>query len=151
MNTQPINQKDPQSNVELRIRTLRTLWIALVLTVVGYYVFTLFTGRLRDITPNPTMSLVLLAIGVLITLISFPIKSKLLGSAIQQQQVALVQQAYIVTWALTEVPALLGMLDFYLTGHRQYYLLLIIAALGQLLHFPRREHVINASFKSPIL
>lgn len=151
MNTQPVNQKDPQSNVELRIRTLRTLWIALVLTVVGYYVFTLFTGRLRDITPNPTMSLVLLAIGVLITLISFPIKSKLLGSAIQQQQVALVQQAYIVTWALTEVPALLGMLDFYLTGHRQYYLLLIIAALGQLLHFPRREHVINASFKSPIL
>lgn len=151
MNTQPINQKDPQSNVELRIRTLRTLWIALVLTVVGYYVFTLFTGRLRDITPNPTMSLVLLAIGVLITLISFPIKSKLLGSAIQQQQVALVQQAYIVTWALTEVPALLGMLDFYLTGHRQYYLLLIIAALGQLLHFPRREHVIDASFKSPIL
>ncbi len=151
MNTQPVNQKDPQSNVELRIRTLRTLWIALVLTVVGYYVFTLFTGRLRDITPNPTMSLVLLAIGVLITLISFPIKSKLLGSAIQQQQVALVQQAYIVTWALTEVPALLGMLDFYLTGHRQYYLLLIIAALGQLLHFPRREHVIDASFKSPIL
>jgi hypothetical protein len=121
------------------------------LTVGGYYVFTLFSGRSENITPNPTMSLVLLAIGVLITVVSFPIKNKLLSSAVQQQQVALVQQAYIVTWAVTEVAALLGMLDFYLTGHRHYYLLFIVAACGQLLHFPRREHVINASFKSPIL
>ena len=151
MNPQPANQHNPQSNVELRIRTLRTLWIALLFTVGGYYVFTLFSGRSEDITPNPTMSLVLLAIGVLITLISFPIKNKLISSAIQQQQVALVQQAYIVTWAVTEVAALLGMLDFYLTGHRHYYVLFIVAAIGQLLHFPRREHVINASFKSPIL
>jgi len=29
--------------------------------------------------------------------------------------------------------------------------LLIIAALGVLLHFPRREHVVNAAFKSSVM
>ena len=53
-------------------------------------------------------------------------------------------RAYLVT-------ALLGLVDFFLTGHAHYYLLLIVAAGGQLLHFPRREHIVNASFKSPIL
>jgi hypothetical protein len=39
------------------------------------------------------------------------------------------------------------MLDFFLTNNRYYYALLILAALGLLLHFPRREAVVNAAFK----
>lgn len=127
------------------------LWIAMLGSIGGYYVLTLLAGRSEDTTPNPIVSLTLIVIGVLTTLISFPIKNKLLNRAVDQQQVQLVQQAYIVAWAICEVAALLGLLDFFLTGHRHYYLLLIIAAVGQLLHFPRREHVVNASFKSPIL
>ena len=76
------------------------------------------------------------------------IKSTLLKKAAQQQQVALVQQAYIVTWAITEVAALLGMLDFFVTGNPKFYALFIISALGMLLHFPSRDAVLNASFKS---
>jgi hypothetical protein len=63
----------------------------------------------------------------------------------------MVQQAYIVAWAITEVGGLLGVLDFFTTGDRYYYLLFMIAALGQLLHFPRREHMLNAWGKSPIV
>jgi hypothetical protein len=50
-----------------------------------------------------------------------------------------------VAWAITEVGALLGLLDFFKSADRYYYVLFLIAACGQLLHFPRREHVINAS------
>lgn len=39
---------------------------------------------------------------------------------------------------------------FFLTGHRHYYLLFIVAACGLLLHFPRREAVMNAAFKGGI-
>jgi hypothetical protein len=63
----------------------------------------------------------------------------------------MVQQAYIVTWAINEVAALLGLMDFFLTNDRYYFVLLIIAALGLLLHFPRREHVVNAAFKSSVM
>jgi hypothetical protein len=97
------------------------------------------------------LSLILLAVAASAALVSFPLKSKLLNRAIEQQQVPMVQQAYIVAWAITEVGGLLGVLDFFTTGDRYYYLLFMIAALGQLLHFPRREHMLNAWGKSPIV
>ena len=129
------------------MRTLRILWFALFLSVGMYYVFTLFAGRPPDLRPNNTMSMALIGVGVSVVLVSFLLKSKLLARAIDQQQLPLVQQAYIVALALCEVPALLGMLEFFTTANTNYYVLMIIAAIGQLLHFPRREHVENAAYK----
>ena len=123
----------------------------MMLSIVGYFVLTLFAGRSEELEPNPMLSLILLAVAASAALVSFPLKSKLLNRAIEQQQVPMVQQAYIVAWAITEVGGLLGVLDFFTTGDRYYYLLFMIAALGQLLHFPRREHMLNAWGKSPIV
>ena len=146
-----MDNKEPQPTIEQRLRTMFVLWIGMLGSIGGYYVLTVLTGRSEDITPNPIVSVTLLGVGLLTTVISFPIKNKLLTTAVDRQQVQLVQQAYIVAWAICEVAALLGLIDFFLTVHAHYYLLLLIAAGGQLLHFPRREHVVNASFKSPIL
>ena len=129
---------------------MRTLWFALFASIGLYLLFTLYVGRSEDREPNPTLSLILIVIGVSTTLISFVIKSKLINLAIERQRVQLVQQAYIAAWAMTEVAALLGMLDFFATGHRHYYILFIIAALGMLLQTPRREHVVNAWPKTQI-
>lgn len=142
-------QKEPQGNIEQRIRTMQILWIGMLLSVGAYYVFTFFSGRSTEITPNRNLSLILVGVGLLTTLISFPIKNVLLAKAVEQQQVQMVQQGYIVAWAITEVAALLGLLDFFVTGNRYFYVLFIIAACGLLLHFPRREHVIDAGFKNP--
>ena len=141
MNTQP------SQNVELRMRTLRTLWVALFLSVGMYYLFTLFAERSPDLKPNNTLSLALLGVAITTVLFSFLIKSKLLARARDEQQLPLVQQGYVVTWALCEVPALLGMLEFFTTSNPRYYALMIISAVGQLLHFPKREHVENAAYK----
>jgi len=151
MTTPSANQNDPQTNIELRIRTMRTLWIALILSLGGYYVFTLFTERKESLEPNASLSLTLICVAMVTVLVSFLIKSRLLSKAMEQRNVGMVQQAYVVTWAITEVAALLAMLDFFLTNDRYYYVLIIVAALGQLLHFPRREHVVNAAFKSSLM
>ena len=129
---------------------MRTLWIAMFMSIGFYYAFTFFVSRPEDVEPNNTLFLVLVAVGLSTTFISFPIKNKLISQAIEQQHVPLVQQAYIVAWALSEIPALLGLLDFFMTGNRYFYVLFLISVIAQLLHFPRREHVINASFKKPI-
>ena len=144
------NQDDPQTKIELRIRTLRMLWIGMLSSIGVYYMFTLFVGRPENVEPNGTLFLALVIVALSTTLISFFIKNKLLSRAVEQRQVQLVQQAYIVAWALSEVAALLGVLVFFLTGDRYYYILFIIGAFGQLLHFPRREHVANAWAKRPI-
>jgi hypothetical protein len=145
MDTQP-DQSNQQEKIELRIRTMRTLWLALVLSVVMYFVFTIFVGRNENATLNNTLSLTLIVVALSAVLISFLLKNKLVNRAVEQQQVPMVQQAYVVTWAIAEVGALLGLLDFFVTGNPYYYVPMLIAAAGQLLHYPRREHVENAAF-----
>jgi hypothetical protein len=145
MNTQPIDPKRSQTNIEARIRTVRTLWLALLLSIVMYYVFTIFAGRPETIERNDTMSLALLIVGVATVLVSFLVKKKLVNQAIEQRQTLHVQHGYLVAWVMCEVTALLGLLDFFLTSHPHFYVLFIVAAVGDLLHFPRREHFELAS------
>jgi len=149
-NMQPPNQQELQQQIELRMRTVRTLWIAMLFSVGAYFVLTLFLHRPEDARPNGTLSLILAVMGFSAILISLPLKSRFLNRAVEQQQVSLVQQGYIVAWAVTEVAALMGLLDFFATNDRYYYIFFLIAGCGQLLHFPKREHIENASFKSSI-
>jgi hypothetical protein len=129
---------------------MRTLWIAMIMSIVAYFVFGLFAGRPEHVEANPTLSLILLVAAVSAALISFPLKRILLNRAAEQQQVQLVQQGYIVAWAMCEVGGLLGLLDFFATADPYYYVLLVIGVLGQLVHFPRREHLLNAWGKTLI-
>src|SRR6185369_13061506 len=136
-------QTDNQ-NVELRLRSMRTMWMALILSIGGYFVLTRFVPRPETLEANSTLSIVLAVATAATTLASFLIKNKLLARATEQGQVQLVQQAYVVAWAVTEAAALFGVADYFLTTDRYYFTFFLIAALGQLLHFPRSEHVINA-------
>ena len=143
-----MNMQTDNQNVELRIRSMRTIWIALILSIGSYFVLTLFAKRSESVEPNSRLSVILAFVTASTTLISFLIKNKLLTHAINQGQVQQVQQAYVVAWAVTEVGALLGVVDYFMTTNRYYYVLFLIAACGQLLHVPRSEHVINASFRT---
>ena len=146
----PANPNDPQT-IEARIRTIRILWFTMLMSIVMYFVFTLVAARREGLEPNPSLSLTLICAAMLMVLVAFVIKSKLLSNAVGQQNTGMVQQAYVVAFAINEVAALLGLLDFFLTNDRYYFVLLIIAALGLLLHVPRREHVVNAAFKSSVM
>ena len=74
-----LSPQDPQSKIEPRIRTIRTLWIAMLFSIVLYYGFTLFVGHRENSNPNSTLSLILVGVGLLTTLISVPIKKKVLA------------------------------------------------------------------------
>jgi len=141
--------QDLQLKIEPRVRTLRTLWVGMLFSILLYYGLTLFVGPLKNSTPNSALSLIFVGVAISTTLISVPLKANLLARSVEQQQVGLVQQAYIIAWALTEVAALLGLIDFFLTGDRYYYVLFLISAVGHLLHIPRRQHLSDACFKGP--
>ncbi|HEY0726938.1 MAG TPA: hypothetical protein VGD38_02640 [Pyrinomonadaceae bacterium] len=150
MEPQPTDPNAALVDIEQRMRTVRIIWMALVVNIGLFYFLTRVAERPENNEPNDTLSLALLAAGVSTVLVSFVVKSKLIGRAIEQRQVQQVQQGYVVAWAMSEVAALLGLLDFFITSDPYFYALLIIAALGQLFHFPRREHFENASFNPPI-
>ena len=148
MKPEATDPNNAQMNIEQRMRTVRILWLALLFSVGLYYLFTIVAGRPENLEANNTVSLALLAVGVSTTLVSFLVKNKLINRAIEQRQVQQVQQGYVIAWAMCEVSALLGLMDFFLTSDRYFYVLFIIAALSELLHYPRREHFENASFSS---
>ena len=148
MKPEATDPNNAQMNIEQRMRTVRILWLALLFSVGLYYLFTIVAGRPENLEANNTVSLALLAVGVSTTLVSFLVKNKLINRAIEQRQVQQVQQGYVIAWAMCEVSALLGLMDFFLTSDRYFYVLFIIASLSELLHYPRREHFENASFSS---
>jgi hypothetical protein len=138
----------PNNNVELLINKMRILWLGGLGSLVGFLVLTFFTARPEDAEPNNTLFLILLAAGLTATLASFVVKKKFLAKAEEQQQVQLVQQGFMMAMTINEVAALLGVFDYFSTGDRFYYVLFIIAAGGQLLHYPRREPFLHATFMS---
>src|SRR5690348_13629944 len=99
--------------IGLRIRTMRTLWLALMMSVVMYFGLTVFTGKPAAATPNKVLSLACLGVGMLTTLASLLVKQTILSRAVAQRSEGMVQQAYVVAWAMCEASALLGLVDFY--------------------------------------
>src|SRR5688572_9862474 len=140
-----------QLQIEQRLRTMRTLWGALLGSIGVYYMITLYAGQPANPDRNNVLSLALLVVALSVIPLSVVIKKRLLNESVAQQEPQLVQQGYLVAWVINEVAALLGLLDFFTTGDRHYYVLFIISAVGHLLHIPRRQHVIDACFRSPTL
>jgi hypothetical protein len=145
---QPLNQIDMRTKLEARLRTIRILWFALFMSVIGYYVFAKFLiPPNENAVPNGMLSLILTVVGSLSVVVSLLVKQRFLTQSLEQQRLDLVQKGYVVACAFSEVAALLGLVDHFVTGNRYFYVLFIIAGCGMLLHFPRREDVQNACVK----
>lgn len=139
---------DLQAKIEQRLRSMRILWVLLFMCLGVFYLFTRFTAQPTGVEPNSTLSFSLLGVALFAIPVSFVIKQKLLAQSVEKQQPELVQQAFIVACAICEVGAILGVVDHFATGNPYYFIPMIIGALGELLHFPQRQHVIDASLKS---
>jgi hypothetical protein len=149
------NDSNPR-NIGVRYRTLFTLWFAICMSVLLFLVLVQFTpvkinvqhSACPDCLPfGARLSLVLNSLAIVPLGISFLIKQRLLAQAIALQKIDMVQSAYVVAFALCEASALLGLLDHFINGSPLYYVGFIFAGLGMLLHFPRKQHLLDASQK----
>src|SRR5580765_3085078 len=128
-----------QPNIEVRYRTLFTLWFAICMSVLLFLVLVQFTPVKINLQ-HPTcsdclsfnlrLSLVLNSLAVVPLGISFLIKQRMLGQANALQKLDMVQSAYVVAFALCEASALLGLLDHFINGSHLYYVGFIFAGLG---------------------
>jgi len=137
----PIDPNQPA--IEMRYRTLLILWFGMSIALILYLVFI----RLVPVEPAPNqkVTLILNTLGLIPVAGSFLIKQVLLGKANESQQLQLVHTAYILAFALCEISALLGLFDNRVTGSNYYYIGFAIGGLGMLLHFPRKQHLIDAA------
>jgi hypothetical protein len=138
---QPIDPNKP--NIALRYRTLLTLWFAMFMSQIMYLVFIQLAAFKTN--ANQRLTVVLICVGLVPAALSFLLKQIILARSVESQRVESVQVAYVVAWALCEIPALLGLVDHFVTGSSYYYLAFVVAGLGILLHFPQRKHLLAAS------
>jgi NADH:ubiquinone oxidoreductase subunit 2 (subunit N) len=142
-----------ESNLDKRYQTLVVLWFALLMSIGMYFLFSVFVApglstELRN-PPSSLLIVALTALGTFLVIVSFAVKRKLLERSVEKQDVSLVQKALVIACAMCEVSALLGLLERFVIGNREYYLLFLLAAAGTAFHFPRRSQLESATYKNP--
>jgi hypothetical protein len=136
------------TNIDGRYRVMLVLWLGFFMSLGFYYVVSLFIQQPdADAAQSRILTFAFTALGILIVVVAIVVKQKFLTQSVEKQEINLVQTGLIVGLALCEAAALFGLMDRVVTGNRYYFVLLLIAAIGMLLHFPRREHLLAASYK----
>ena len=132
-----------QPDIDGRYRTLLILWFAICMSVLMFLALT----RLASVAAveNRNLTLALNSIGLLPVALSFLLKQRALAKSVATQRLDLVQSAYVLSFALCESSALLGLLDHFTTGSSYSYFAFVIAGIGLLLHFPQKQNLMNAS------
>jgi hypothetical protein len=134
--------------LDARYRVLLILWLAIFSSVIMLFVMTKIIGAPKAAEANMVLVSIFMALGLFTIALSFVLKRRLLSQAIERQRPDLVQTGLILGLALCEAAAIFGLIIFFVTGYAHYYLCFIVSLAAMLLHFPRREHLRAASFKS---
>jgi hypothetical protein len=143
---QPINQGSKGMSVDGRYRTMLILWFAILMSVGIFFSITLVIERPAAGNDN-TLVWVFAALSIFPLLFSFVLKGKLLAQSVREQRPDIVQSALILSVALCETVSLFGLMVFFTTRTPYYYIFFIVSVIGILLHLPRRDQLLAASYK----
>lgn len=135
----------PSTQPDRRLRANRILWAALTASVVLYFVLAATVppaatveNTARNTAVNANVERVLMVLAVAYVLLSIPAKRWLLVQADAVDSAFLRRLALLVPLVLCEVAALTGVVLRLAMGSSHYYVFLVLALAGMLLHFPRR-------------
>jgi hypothetical protein len=143
----PINQGKKGMNVDARFRTMLIIWLAILMSVGTIFFVTPILQPPPAEQSNRTLLWVFAGISVILFLLSFVLKGRLLAQSVKTQRPELVQSAMILAVALCEPIALLGLVAYLTTGAHYYYIFFIVSVIGILLHMPRRSQLLAACYK----
>jgi F0F1-type ATP synthase membrane subunit c/vacuolar-type H+-ATPase subunit K len=132
-----------QNRVDGGLRTLRIIWLAILVSVTALFVIT----RLMQPSAaegNKTLFWILWGLGFVTFGASFVLKSKLLKEAVAKQRPEMLRSAYIVAFALCEATGIFGLIAYFITGIEYYYLFFVLSGFGILLHKPQRDDLLAA-------
>ena len=139
----------PDAGPEVRLRTMRILWVVFLVTIGLFFLVTRLSRPDDEAVAltgggNRTVLLVLAVVALSSVVISFVVRASFYRRAAQQQQPMLLQMGFLVAIVLCEVSVLLGLVGIFTTWNDCAYGLFALGALGELLHFPSRDQVLSA-------
>jgi hypothetical protein len=140
-----MNQSSTQQLAGARFRGLMIIWGAQLFSLALLFAVTQLIGTPVRAETNQTLLVALASVALATFALSFVMKSKLVAQAAAQRRPDLVTSGYVLAFALCEACAIFGVLLHFATGGREAIYFFVAAAVGLLLHFPRRRHVDDAS------
>lgn len=144
-----------KTSAESAYKTLMLLWFALLISQVMFLVVLYFAKpeifRFDFAKPilgeNAPLILIFAALAVANFGLSFVMKNRAYRQAVEEQKVHYVQTGLILACALCEAISLLGLLLAFAFSYQYFFIWFALGIIGILLHFPRRDDVIAASYK----
>lgn len=137
-------------DLDTRYRTMLILWLALLMSVVMFFVMTIVAAPepldQDRAAPSSVVLFALTGVGTFLVVISFLVKRKMLQRSVEKQEPMLVQQALVVACAMCEVSALFGVFERFAIASGGHYVLFLVSAIGIALHFPKRDQLLAASW-----
>ncbi|MBA3323706.1 MAG: hypothetical protein H0T45_19965 [Pyrinomonadaceae bacterium] len=142
-----MNPTTTQSAVAPRFRGLMLIWMAIIFSLVTFFVITRFlpAAEAGDVAQPTQLFWIFAALGFATFSSSFLFKAWMLSQASKLGQPQLASTAYIIAFALCEATGLCGFVAHLITGSPYAAYLFALGALGLLLHKPKQEHLLNAS------
>ncbi len=142
-------------NVEQSYKTLAVIWFALLMSQMMFLVVIFFAKPevfKFDVTKplfgeNAPILLVFVVLALTNFVLSFVMKKRSYEQAIAEQKIAFVQTGLILAYAFCEAISLLGVILVFAFSYQYFFLWFGLGILGIILHFPRRENLIAASYK----
>ncbi|MCY7377001.1 MAG: hypothetical protein LH472_13665 [Pyrinomonadaceae bacterium] len=142
-------------NIETQYRTMSVLWFALLFSQIMLLVVLFFAKpeifrfdfSKSLLGENAAVILALAFVGISTFLLSFVWRKRFLAQAVSEQKPALVQTALIIGGALCEAISLFGLVLAFAFSYQYFFLWFALGILGTILHFPKRDNLIAASYK----
>jgi hypothetical protein len=153
MMNQPAAGAGPEAGPEVRLRTMRFLWVIFLITIGLFFLFTRLNRPDDEAVAemgggSTTLLFVLAAVALSSVVASFVLKANFYRRAAGQQQPAVLQTGFIVAMVFSESAVILGLIGLFATWNDYAYALFALGALGEALHFPTRGQVFSAYYKS---
>jgi divalent metal cation (Fe/Co/Zn/Cd) transporter len=147
--------QNEKPNIAGQYQTLLVMWAALLISQFLFLILLFvvkpelynfdFAQPIGGKEPMITLALAVAAVSGFVA--SFVLRKKRVTQAIEQQNPALVQAGLIMGVAFCEASTLLGVFLAFSFDYAYFFLFIALGILGILLHFPKRDDLMAASFK----
>ena len=143
------------SSVEQQYRILTVVWFVLLFSQIMFLAVIYFSKpevfkfdfSKSPFGENPVFVVSFAFLAVVNLIVSFVIKKRCVEQAIAEQKIQYVQTGLIIGCALCEAISLLGMVLAFTVSYQYFFLWFLLGITGIILHFPKRDAVIAASYK----
>jgi len=134
-----------QTKVEAHHRTLLILWTVLLMSVIGFLVFTVLVPS-NATEDKIVIGIVLIVLGCSNVSLSFTFKRVFLKKSIETGMFNSFARLRHRAGAVRNGGAV-RVLDSFVTGSASSYVAFAVGVIGILLHFPQKKHLQDVFFK----